>query len=510
MLDLPKGVITEKRMGGPSVLSLLAKDLIISKVDSYIRTEFKSENSPTKIGYVVFRNGFPLMAMHASNEELHSVDALEKIDDDAADLDCLLTLHRNIDVDLLLQTFPNSLLNLDLNLETDNNSDWWKNKEINSKTWTSSKILPEQSYDTTNSPEFERALETKLKRMRGNESPELLPGHAYLVRDSNPSNSIRLASKLREIDHQLMIISRIPGTRISQEYNIPREMCFWLTEKNIDEENIIGPQLELLYSKIKVFYEMYNRSVVVIDGFEFLYAIHGKDRALDFLRRLVDISTTSDDIALIPTNLDAFDSRTKSLIIRELDDLDSRNIEDWIFAPEELEGHLFHLPDHQEILWDEELNSINLGKIKTVEPKPNIIENEFSANKKKVIVNNEGSRLDLSGIIQEWDKQDAKNQNQFTVEKVEDFIKNDEIKLEHKNQKYGPKKATKVKRLGTQNIKYKTKSKNMYSNLKDATIASKNEKYLKKSGETKTKDRNKTYRQYYDASKHKSNSGGEH
>ena len=38
MLDLPIGVITEKRRGGPSVLSLLAKDLIGSKVDSYIKS----------------------------------------------------------------------------------------------------------------------------------------------------------------------------------------------------------------------------------------------------------------------------------------------------------------------------------------------------------------------------------------------------------------------------------------------------------------------------------------
>ena len=112
MLDLPIGVITEKRRGGPSVLSLLAKDIISAKVDSYIRSEIDSS-----IGYIVFRNGSPLMAIHSGNENSHAVNALEKIDDDAAELDCLLTVHRNIDVDLLLQIYPNSLLNLDLNLD---------------------------------------------------------------------------------------------------------------------------------------------------------------------------------------------------------------------------------------------------------------------------------------------------------------------------------------------------------------------------------------------------------
>ena len=91
---MPIGVITEKRRGGPSVLSLLAKDLIGAKVDSYIRTEIKS-----KIGYIVFRNGNPLMAMYAEKEIHHAANALELIDDDAAELDCLLTVHRNVDVD---------------------------------------------------------------------------------------------------------------------------------------------------------------------------------------------------------------------------------------------------------------------------------------------------------------------------------------------------------------------------------------------------------------------------
>ena len=122
MLDLPIGVITEKRRGGPSVLSLLAKDIITAKVDSYIRSEIDSNDVNSRIGYVIFRNGSPLMAIHSGNENSHAVNALEKIDDDAAELDCLLTVHRNVDVDLLLQTFPNSLLNLDLNLDEEKNS----------------------------------------------------------------------------------------------------------------------------------------------------------------------------------------------------------------------------------------------------------------------------------------------------------------------------------------------------------------------------------------------------
>ena len=512
MLDLPIGVITEKRRGGPSVLSLLAKDLIGSKVDSYIRTEIKSNNEVSRIGYVVFRNGNPLMSMHAEEKVHHAANALEKIDDDAAELDCLLTVHRNIDVDLLLQTFPESLLNLEINMDVEAKSEWWKEKEISSKTWTSSKALPEQKFETNNSPEFERAIEAKLRRLKGSKSNELYPGHAYLVADANPKNSFELASRLCEIEHELMIISRLPGSRISVENKLPRKMCYWLTEKKVNDEQIMGPQLEVLYSKIKDFFMNYPRSVVVLDGFEFLYAIHGKDRALDFLRRLVDIATTSDDLAMIPINLDAFDSRSRALIKRELDLLNNEDIEDWLLSPEDLEGHLFHLPDQQEILWDEELKTKKAPIKKEVVPQnqiPDVTETIASENNNKKEINNEASRLDLSGIIEKWDEEDSKNDVKESI--VETFREEPIERLDYKKDSInGPKEPTKVKLLGTKQKLKKITTKKNNSSLKEATkLTIKNEKKILKNDEWKKKDRNKTYRQYYDASKHKGKTGGE-
>ena len=40
------------------------------------------------------------------------------------------TVHRNVDVDLLLQTFPNSLLNLDLNLDEEKIKNGGKKKKL--------------------------------------------------------------------------------------------------------------------------------------------------------------------------------------------------------------------------------------------------------------------------------------------------------------------------------------------------------------------------------------------
>ena len=81
---------------------------------------------------------------------------------------------------------------MDLNLDEGKNSEWWKEKEISSKTWTSSKELPEQKFTTNNSPEFERAIEAKLRRMKGDNLSELYPGNAYLISENKAKNTLKL------------------------------------------------------------------------------------------------------------------------------------------------------------------------------------------------------------------------------------------------------------------------------------------------------------------------------
>ena len=46
--------------------------------------------------------------------------------------------------------------------------------------------------------------------MKGDNLSELYPGHAYLISENNAKNTLKLASKLFEIEHKLMIISDAP------------------------------------------------------------------------------------------------------------------------------------------------------------------------------------------------------------------------------------------------------------------------------------------------------------
>ena len=191
-------------------------------------------------------------------------------------------------------------------------------------------------------------------------------------------------------------------------------------------------------------------------------------------------------------------------------------IKDWLISPEDLEGHLFHLPDQQEIQWDEELSAKKpplKKEISQSEKAPTLSELVDSEKIQKRDLNNEGSRLDLSGIIETWDKEDAITNPEIaqTSDVNSEILPLEDKGVEKKKSKKGPKKPTTVTRLG---IKQKTNSKkiknNKNSSLKQATkITKEKEKKNPTNEKWKKKDESRTYRHYYDASKHKGKTGGE-
>ena len=132
-----------------------------------------------------------------------------------------------------------------------------------------------------------------------------------------------------------------------------------------------------------------------------------------------------------------------------------------------------------------------------------------SENNNKKEINNEGSRLDLSGIIEKWDEEDSKNDEREPIMETLKEVYTESFE-EHIFSRNGPKEATKVRLLGTKQKSKKSAPKHKKSSLEEATkVIMKNENKMTNNNEWKKKDRNKTYRQYYDASKHKGKTGGE-
>ena len=75
MVQLPPGRIEETRRGGADVLQIMVRDLVASEGDGYIRIERRPDAGLPRIGYMVFRNGQPSMALHESDIDRTAIEA---------------------------------------------------------------------------------------------------------------------------------------------------------------------------------------------------------------------------------------------------------------------------------------------------------------------------------------------------------------------------------------------------------------------------------------------------
>ena len=97
MVELPSGSIEETRRGGPDVLQVMVQDIVSSSADAYIRSERRPESDLPRIGYLVFQDGQPAMALHDGEIVRLGLDALMELEEDAMSIEALLTLHQGID-----------------------------------------------------------------------------------------------------------------------------------------------------------------------------------------------------------------------------------------------------------------------------------------------------------------------------------------------------------------------------------------------------------------------------
>ena len=100
----------------------------------------------------------------------------------------------------------------------------------------------------------------------------------------------------------------------------------------------------------------------MVDGLEYLSGLHGFDRVLGMLRDLLDSIQSSDDIVLFSVDLEAWEEREQTLLLRECDQIPSDRMREWAERPAIVEGHPFcqdfeeiHIPSPTPIELEEEV-----------------------------------------------------------------------------------------------------------------------------------------------------------
>lgn len=345
MVELPSGNIEETRRGGPDVLQVMVQDIVSSSADGYIRSERRPESGLPRIGYLVFREGQPAMALHEGEIMRLGLDALMELEEDAMSIEALLTLHQGIDTRTIIELHSEAILHLDRIEESDPDStndtlsgEWWNEEKIQSLSWRKATDLPDL-IPSMQAPEFIRRIGEA--RIGGHSSGEtLMGGHLHLIDCQEVSLVMKLAGELNRRGRPLISISRLRVEKQLEFYPEEGNTCFWLVERPEDAEHI-GPSLEGLLRLIEGWLEEHRSAVILFDGFEFLSGTHGDSRTIGFLRRLADLVRDSDDIMLMPVILDSWEEIIQNQLLRATDPLSTELIEEWLIDPDVLDDHPF-------------------------------------------------------------------------------------------------------------------------------------------------------------------------
>ena len=397
-MELPTGILIESRKGSSDVLSTMAADFATLSTSGYLKTERRTSSGLDKTGYLVFANGEPIIAIHEANGTTQGIDALLEIEADSVIIDCELSaVELNDDVvSEIRRLYKDASLALDDGIaQTQDN--WWMGAEIDNSSWARAERLPDYENIITAPDEIQEFTRAMLARSDVDEY--LDSSKAILVDEEEPKLVFELISLLAVNGKSVFSLARQPRKELVGTYGIPSSNCLRFTE-TAGEGNIVA-SLENVNRKFDELLWESERSVICVEGIEYLASLHGENRVLDLLRTMIDKVRNEDHLLLIGCNLSAFDTMFRATISTELEIKDIQTIRSWIALGELITDQpLFQLVDEAESLWIEaELNSA----LSTNENEEMISMEILQGGSQKIgteIANEVGE--DLTNMMKEW------------------------------------------------------------------------------------------------------------
>ena len=399
VVELPRGKVSETRRGGVGVLELLLVDMQKRSDTGYIRCEAGALGGA--IGQITVRQGTPSMSLYedAEGNVLVGHSALGALQEAASLEGSQLTRHHEIDLDRIESLNPTAMLDMadgdllpwgeDIEAEA-----WWSRRQRKRRQWKRLDAWMPDEEDAA-------ASETELPPLPFHPGSELLPGMVTMIDSQSPDQIFALGAHLGHIGHPLLVISRIPGNRLEDDFALPISLTKWLTEKG-DGEQVCKATLEDIRREIEGFLFGAERAVIILDGLEFLVGLHGFDRTVELVRSLIDSITTQNHLLMIPADLDVFTSRQRAILLREVDVLDNSRVNHWAERPARLEGHPFCSDDWTAI----EVPS-PVVEVQTPPPTPEI---DDSSN-----------RWSISGVVDAW-REERHSEIQAVAESTPEMV----------------------------------------------------------------------------------------
>ncbi len=141
-------------------------------------------------------------------------------------------------------------------------------------------------------------------------------GRSYLIEANRAEFAFHV---LKSISHggEVNIFSRMNPQRISDEYGFKDANIYWLTATDSDAYETVPPNLESLTWHLEEKFK--GKTVVLLDGIEYLIGQTGFDATIQFVRHIVDTVSEKDTIFLMTISPDALERKQISILEREME-----------------------------------------------------------------------------------------------------------------------------------------------------------------------------------------------
>jgi hypothetical protein len=147
---------------------------------------------------------------------------------------------------------------------------------------------------------------------------ELLQGHAYLVK--NPPLAYEVFTDQVTHGFHGLCISRTHPDLVRREHGLDRTPVLWLSETH-SESRISPTNRDQLIAQIEDFTSKSERSIILLDGLEYLITKNGYERVLSLLQKINELIAVKKSCLIVPVNASALKERELALLEREFGEL---------------------------------------------------------------------------------------------------------------------------------------------------------------------------------------------
>ncbi len=145
-------------------------------------------------------------------------------------------------------------------------------------------------------------------------------GNAYILAEDRPNKCFEIFGHLmNDKEFAGLCLTRMNPSKLRSGFKVEEASLLWLTDRESEKESTVPPSLESIMYIIEEFLDREEKTIMLIDGMEYLVSNNQFNPVLRFLRRLIDKISESEAILLISISPDTLEEKELKLLERELE-----------------------------------------------------------------------------------------------------------------------------------------------------------------------------------------------